>query len=72
VITNVEVLERRADRLSVASALTVVATRRDRQSVLYGRYRDELHLADGTLSFQQRVVTLENNLVRDGKITFIV
>lgn len=71
-ITNVEILEERADGLSVASAVTVVATRRERQSVLYGRYQDELRFGEGTLGFAQRTVTLETNLLREGKITFIV
>ncbi|MGA2393851.1 MAG: aromatic-ring-hydroxylating dioxygenase subunit beta [Candidatus Lustribacter sp.] len=71
-ITNVEILEDRGDALTVASAVTVVATRRERQAVLYGRYLDELRFVEGTLGFTRRTVTLETNLLRDGKITFIV
>lgn len=72
VITNVEIVEERTGGLTVASALTLVATRRDRQAVLYGRAQDELRKDDGRLSFERRIVTLENNLLLDGKITFIV
>ena len=71
-ISNVEILEERGDALSVVSALTVVATRRERQAVLYGRCRDDLRLVEGAFSFAGRTVTLETNLLRDGKITFIV
>ena len=43
-ITNVEILAERADGISVGSAVAVVATRRERQAIFYGRYRDELRI----------------------------
>lgn len=71
-ITNVEITGQDGDGTSVESAFQICTTRRDRQAVLYGRYRDVLAIVDGEPRFARRLAILEGNALKDGKITFIV
>jgi 3-phenylpropionate/cinnamic acid dioxygenase small subunit len=72
VLTNVELEPRGADEVLVHACFTVVATRRERQSTLYGRYRDVLRVTGETWRLAARTATLERNLLEIGNITFIV
>jgi 3-phenylpropionate/cinnamic acid dioxygenase small subunit len=72
IVSNVEVLAQSAAGVSVESAFQLCTTRRDRQAVLYGRYRDQLVPVASGLAFARRTAVLEGNLLTEGKISFIV
>jgi 3-phenylpropionate/cinnamic acid dioxygenase small subunit len=73
VLTNVEIAPESGHEVVVHACFTVVATRRERQSTLYGRYRDLLRGDDdGSWRLAARTATLERNLLEIGNITFIV
>lgn len=70
-VTNVET-ETRDGATFLRSSFLVVATRRKRQVMLTGRYRDELRPAQGSWRLAARVATLDTEFLADGQITFIV
>jgi benzoate/toluate 1,2-dioxygenase beta subunit len=71
-ITNLEVSPPAGDEVEVHSCFQVVASRRERQAVLYGRYRDVLRRIAGEWRLASRTATLEKNVLDDGNITFLV
>ena len=71
-LTNIEVEPGAEDRAVVHCCFTVVATRRGRQDVLYGRYRDTLRRVAGEWRLERREALLESDLVESGKISYIV
>jgi 3-phenylpropionate/cinnamic acid dioxygenase small subunit len=76
-ITNVECDpiegdKSRADELSVHSCFMVTATRRERQVMLTGRYRDTLRAAGDSWLLASRLAVLDKSLLDGGKVTFIL
>lgn len=71
-ITNIETGTVDGDRVEVHSCFLVVASRRERQTTLYGRYRDVLRRVDDEWRLAARTATLEKNVLDGGNITFLV
>jgi 3-phenylpropionate/cinnamic acid dioxygenase small subunit len=70
-LTNVETAAA-GEGVEVHACFLVVASRRERQIALYGRYHDVLRLVNGDWQIAARTATLEKNLLDTGNITFIV
>lgn len=71
-VTNIEIEPRASGQIAVYACFTVVATRRGRQDVFVGRYRDILRLVGDGIRIVRREAVLENDMIETGKISFIV
>jgi p-cumate 2,3-dioxygenase beta subunit len=72
-VTNVRIVERRADRLRVASSFLLQRSRPERTDVLVGGYQHELRLAAGALRIaEKRVLLAHANLHAHGGLALIL
>ncbi len=71
-ISNVETEPHSEGLVFVHSCFTVVATRRNQQDILYGRYQDLLRYGVKGWQLERREAVLENDIIERGKISFIV